>query len=66
MAVPFPLTTAEAAQRVSIDHWAGFVLSLVDGATTIDDILDASALAEVEALRLLCDLRERGLIDVRR
>lgn len=63
--VPFTRTTREAALRVPLDHWAGFVLSLVDGAASIDEIVDASSLPEVEALRLLCELREQGLIDVR-
>ncbi len=63
--VPFTRTSREAALRVPLDHWAGFVLSLVDGKASIDEIVDASSLPEVEALRLLCELRDRGLIDVR-
>jgi hypothetical protein len=63
--VPFTRASREAALRVPLDHWAGFVLSLIDGAVSVEDIVDASSLPEVEALRLLCELRDRGLIDVR-
>jgi hypothetical protein len=63
--VPHPLTSPEGALHLPLDHWAGFVLSLVDGATSINDLLDAAALPEVETLRLLCELRDRGLIGVR-
>ena len=63
--VPFTLASREAALRVPLDHWAGFVLSLIDGAASVEDLVDASALPEVEALRLLCELCDRGLIGVR-
>jgi hypothetical protein len=63
--VPFTRASREAALRVPLDHWAGFVLSLIDGAASVEDIVDASSLPEVEALRILCELRDKGLIDVR-
>jgi hypothetical protein len=63
--VPFVRTALTAKSRPDLEHWAAFVLSLVDGKASIDDVIDASALPEVEALRLLCELRERGMIDVR-
>jgi len=63
--VPFTVASREAALRVPLDHWAGFVLSLIDGAASVEDLVDASALPEVEALRLLCELCDRGLIGVR-
>jgi hypothetical protein len=63
--IPFIVMTRDEALRVPLDHWAGFVLSLVDGAASIDEILDASSMPEHEALRLLSELREQGLIDVR-
>jgi hypothetical protein len=63
--VPFTRSPRDVAVRVPLDHWSGFLLSLVDGATSISDLIDVSSLPEVEALRVLCELRERGLIDVR-
>ncbi len=63
--VPFTRMSRDEALRVPLDHWAGFVLSLVDGDASVDDIIDASSIPEIEALRLLCELREQGIIDVR-
>jgi hypothetical protein len=63
--IPFTRMTREAALRVPLDHWAGFVLSLVDGRASVDYIIDAASIPEIEALRLLCELREQGIIDVR-
>ena len=63
--VPFTLMTRHDTLRASLDHLAGFVLSLVDGTATVDDILDAASMPEHETLRLLCELREQGLIDLR-
>lgn len=63
--VPFTRATAEALRSAPLDHWAGFILSLVDGKASIQDVIDSSSLTEVEALRLLSELRDRRLIDVR-
>jgi hypothetical protein len=63
--VPYLRTSPEAALCVPLEHWAGFVLSLVDGRASVEEIVDASSLPEVEALRLLCDLHDQGLIAVR-
>jgi hypothetical protein len=63
--IAFTIAPREIALRASLDHWAGFVLSLVDGKASIEELVDASSLPEVEALRVLCELRERGLIGVR-
>ena len=62
--IPFIRMVREEALQMPLDHWAGFVLSLVDGAASVDDIIDASSIPEIEALRLLCELREQGIIDV--
>jgi hypothetical protein len=63
--VPFTVMPPEEALSVPLDHWAGFVLSLIDGTTSIEQVIDASAMPEVEALRVLSDLYEQGIIDVR-
>jgi hypothetical protein len=63
--VPFALPPPDDIHRRPLDHWAGFVLSLVDGAASVDDILDAASMPEHEALHLLCELREQGLIGLR-
>jgi hypothetical protein len=63
--VPYARALLTAASRPDLDHWSALLLSLVDGKASIADVVDASSLPEVEALRLLCELRERGVIDVR-
>jgi hypothetical protein len=64
--VPTLLKTAAQVCHMPLDHLAGFMMSLIDGTTTVEDILALSSMAEIDALRLLCDLRDLGLIDVRR
>ena len=59
-----PKVAVETAQVVALglDHRAGFVLSLVDGHSTIDDLLDVSGMPRRDALRILCALVDRGAI----
>jgi len=47
---------------LALDHRAGFVLSLVDGRIPIEDILDVSGMPRRDALRILCELVDRGVI----
>jgi hypothetical protein len=63
--VPFTVMARDEALRVPLDPWTGFLLSLVDGTASVGQILDACSMAEHEALRLLADLHEAGLIAVR-
>lgn len=44
---------------------ARFVLTLVDGVSTLETIADASGLPSEEALAILTDLLERGVLAVR-
>jgi hypothetical protein len=41
---------------LSIDHRAGFVLSLVDGSVTVETIVDVSGMPRLDALRILHEL----------
>jgi hypothetical protein len=41
-----------------------FVLSRIDGGSSVEDVVDMSGLARVEALRILCELLQRGIIRV--
>jgi hypothetical protein len=49
----------------SFDHKAAFVLSLVDGTMTIEEILDVAAMPPFDALRILYELAEDGVIVTR-
>ncbi|HEV8244862.1 MAG TPA: hypothetical protein VGP93_03805, partial [Polyangiaceae bacterium] len=47
---------------LSLDHRAGFLLSLVDGGSTVEELLDISGMPRYEALRILCELLEQNVI----
>lgn len=50
--------------RLPFDHRVGFLLAHVDGATTVEDILDVSPMPEDEALSLLHELLVLGIVQV--
>lgn len=47
---------------LGLDHRAGFLLSLVDGTTTVEEIVDVSSMPRHEALRLLAELSEASAV----
>lgn len=49
---------------LSLDHRAGFLLSLVDGISTMEEILDVCGMARMNALRILCSLVEQNVIEL--
>jgi hypothetical protein len=49
-------------QWLSLDHRAGFLLSLVDGQSTVDEILDISGMTRLDALKIINDLTERQVV----
>lgn len=46
----------------SLDHQAGFLLSCVDGVSTLEVLLDLSAMPRLDALRLVARLVEGGIL----
>ena len=55
---------AAQVRWLSLDHRAGFLLSLVDGQLTLEQLLDISGMPRLEALRLLHGLYEQQIISV--
>lgn len=51
-------------QWLSLDHRAGFVVSLIDGATSIDSIVDISGLARLDVFEILVELLEQKIITI--
>lgn len=49
---------------MSLDHRAGFLLSMFDGMMTFEDILDVSMMPRLETMTLLAELLEKQVIDV--
>jgi hypothetical protein len=60
--VPRLAVSMKQLKTMPLDHRAGFIASFVDGAFTIEMILDACAMPRHEALSLLGDLVARGVI----
>ncbi|HEX8793864.1 MAG TPA: hypothetical protein VF765_23135 [Polyangiaceae bacterium] len=55
----------EALKRLPLDHRAGFLLSLMDGSLDIESLVEVSGMPRDEALRIVRDLHDSGVIDVR-
>jgi hypothetical protein len=51
--------------ELPLDHRAGYVVSLIDGRSTVEMIVDIAMLPEGEALMILGDLRRLGAIELR-
>lgn len=47
---------------LSLDHRAGFMLSMIDGISSVDDLLDVSGMQRLDALRILCTLLDQKVI----
>lgn len=60
--VPVIVMGPDQIRWLSLDHRAGFLLSMVDGISSIDDLLDVSSMQRVDALRILCELLEQKVI----
>jgi len=48
--------------KLGIDHRAGFVLSMIDGMTPIEMLIDLSGLPRVDVLRILDELVQAGAV----
>lgn len=51
-------------QELELDQRSGFVCSFVDGASSIEDIVDVSGVPKLEVLRILDDLVAQGGVSV--
>ncbi len=60
--VPIVVMTSAEIDRLEIDHRAGFLLSLIDGASSLEAILDVCGMPRLDALRILRELVQRGAI----
>jgi hypothetical protein len=56
--------TLPQLRRRSLDHRAGFLLSRVDGQSPVEVLLDVGAMPRLDALRILCDLLDDGILRV--
>jgi hypothetical protein len=63
--VPILLVAPSKVRWMTLDHRAGFVMSLIDGASSIELILDVSGMPRLDALRMLQELVDQGVVEVR-
>ena len=63
--IPFVAVPREQLRWLSIDHRSGFVLSRVDGISSLEQILDVSGMPTLDALRILYELVQQRVIGVR-
>jgi hypothetical protein len=63
--VPVVVVPQAQMQWLSIDHRAGFVLSLIDGSSTLEMIIDVSGMQRLDALRILHALVQQRIVAFR-
>jgi hypothetical protein len=62
--VPRVVAAGAELSKQSLDHFAGYVLTFIDGASSVEAVVDASGLPRLEALRVLRDLVVAGVVAV--
>jgi hypothetical protein len=63
--VPYVACSPQELLVAKLDHREGFVLSLVDGRSTVEAVIDACPMVAVETRRILLELQMRGLVALR-
>jgi hypothetical protein len=63
--VPVVAVPRDQLRWLSIDHKAGFVLSLVDGVSSLEMIIDVSGMPELDTLRILSELAQQRIISLK-
>jgi hypothetical protein len=62
LAIPRVVMNPEEVRSAALDHRSGFLLSFIDGSMTIEEVLDVSSMPELDALRIMFELRMQGII----
>jgi hypothetical protein len=60
--IPHVIMDSDEIRWLALDHRAGFLLSCIDGRMSIEEVLDVSGMPALDALRILCDLRDQSVI----
>ncbi|MCH2110891.1 MAG: hypothetical protein MK135_16355 [Polyangiaceae bacterium] len=60
--VPRVVMTPDQIRWLSLDHRAGFLLSLIDGFSSVEEVLDVCGMSQTEALKIFCQLLEDSVI----
>jgi serine/threonine protein kinase len=60
--IPQLAVDAHKLTGLSLDHRAGFLMSCIDGYSSIDDILSVSGMSRLETLKIVCELADQRVI----
>jgi hypothetical protein len=60
--VPAVIVQRAQLRWLSIDHRAGFILSLIDGSSTLEMILDVSGMPKLDSMRILLELIAQRIV----
>jgi hypothetical protein len=63
--IPALVAGADHLRAARLDGRAGFILSLIDGGTTVESLLDLSGMPADETLGILEDLSLHGIVELR-
>jgi hypothetical protein len=63
--IPAVIVQRAQLRWLSIDHRAGFVLSLIDGSSTLEMILDVSGMPKLDSMRILLELIAQRIVALR-
>jgi hypothetical protein len=63
--VPVVVMPVNLLKRLPLDHRAGFLLSLMDGAMDLETMVEVAGMPRSEVLRVVRDLFESGVVDFR-
>lgn len=63
--VPLVVVPRTQMRWLSMDHRAGFILSLIDGSSSVDMILDVCGMPKLDALRILHELVQQKIVSFR-
>jgi hypothetical protein len=63
--VPMVIVPRAQMRWLSMDHRAGFILSLIDGSSSVEMILDLSGMSRLDAYRILHELVQQKIVSFR-
>jgi hypothetical protein len=63
--VPMVIVPRTQMRWLSMDHRAGFVLSLIDGSSSVEMILDMSGMPKLDAYKILHELVQQKIVSFR-
>lgn len=58
------VVSPEEMQWLALDHRSGFLLSLIDGQSTVDEILDISGMTRHDALKIILELTRQQVVQL--